>query len=259
VGVTSDGVVVVAHNRRLAEDMARGPDGKWIDDPAPLISQLSYDQLATYDVGRAKPGSTTARRFPEQQAVDGTRVPKLAQVLALGAKPGNAALKFNIETKISPLAPADTLAPEAFVAALLGVVRASGMETRVSIQSFDWRTLMAAKRLAPAIPTVCLTAQQRWLDTLQTGSPGPSPWLGGIDADDHAGSPAAAVKAAGCAVWSPFAGDLTPQSLAQAHDLGLQVVVWTVNKPGDMTRLKSLGVDGLITDYPDRAIKLFGR
>ena len=259
VGVTADNVVVVSHNRRLAADMARGADGKWISDPAPLIRQLTYDQISTYDVGRAKPASGTARRFPEQQPVDGTPMPKLAQVLALGATSQNGALKFNIETKLSPLAPDDTIAPQAFVEALLATVGDAGMQDRVSIQSFDWRTLAIAKRLAPNIPTVCLTAEQPWLNTLQLGAPGASPWLAGIDVDELTGSPAKAAKAAGCTVWSPFAGDVTPARVAEAHDLGLQVVVWTVNKPADMTRLKTMGVDGLITDYPDRAAKLFGR
>lgn len=258
-GITADGVVVVVHNRRLPVDMARGPGGKWIDDPAPLINQMTYAELAAYDVGRARPDSQTARRFPEQRAVDGTAIPKLAQVLALGAGPGRAALRFNIETKLSPLDPGDTLAPDAFAEALLAQLRASGMVSRVTIQSFDWRTLTVIKRLAPEIPTVCLTAERSWLNNMQVGAAGPSPWLSGIDVDDFAGSPAAAAKAAGCAVWSPFAGDLDAKRLARAHELGLKVVVWTVNDADEMTRLKDMGVDGLITDYPDRAAALIGR
>jgi glycerophosphoryl diester phosphodiesterase len=62
----------------------------------------------------------------------------------------------------------------------------------------------------------------------------------------------ALVDAAGCAVWSPYFGDLTLEELRRAHELGLGVVVWTVNEPDEMGALIDMGVDGIITDYPDR-------
>ena len=62
----------------------------------------------------------------------------------------------------------------------------------------------------------------------------------------------ALVAAAGCAVWSPDFDDLTPDALRRAHELGLEVVVWTVNEPDDMAALIEMGIDGIITDYPDR-------
>ncbi len=58
-----------------------------------------------YDVGRIRPGSEYAARFPEQQPVDGERIPRLADVFALVEKSGNRAVRFNIETKIDPLQP----------------------------------------------------------------------------------------------------------------------------------------------------------
>ena len=60
-------------------------------------------------------------------------------------------------------------------------------------------------------------------------------------------------KAAGCAVWSPFWRNVTAENVKEAQALGLKVVPWTVNNPADMAQLIDLGVDGLITDYPDRA------
>ncbi|MET0207608.1 MAG: glycerophosphodiester phosphodiesterase family protein, partial [Burkholderiaceae bacterium] len=51
--------------------------------------------------------------------------------------------------------------------------------------------------------------------------------------------------------WSPTFGEVTPESVREAHALGLKVLPWTVNQRADMVRLVNWGVDGLITDYPD--------
>jgi glycerophosphoryl diester phosphodiesterase len=53
-------------------------------------------------------------------------------------------------------------------------------------------------------------------------------------------------------VWSPFFRDVTPTALAEARQLGLKTIVWTVNEPADMAALLDQRVDGIITDYPDR-------
>ena len=157
VGVTKDDVVVVMHDRRLNPDVVRGPDGAWLTASGPAIRDLSFSELSRYDVGRLKPGSRYAQGFPDQTPVDGARVPRLAEVFALAAKAGNASVRFNIETKISPLAPAETLAPEPFARALVAEIRKAGMTSRATIQSFDWRTLTVVQAEAPEIVTVYLS------------------------------------------------------------------------------------------------------
>ncbi|MCX7960133.1 MAG: glycerophosphodiester phosphodiesterase [Burkholderiales bacterium] len=252
VGVTADGVVVVAHDRRLNPDITRGPDGRWLEPPTPTIRSLTFAELSRYDVGRIRPGTDYARRYPEQQGMDGVRMPRLADLFALVRKAGNAAVRFNIETKLSPLAPEETLGPEAFAESLLAVVREWAMESRVTVQSFDWRTLLAVQRLAPGVATSCLTARQRWMDNIGARADEPSPWLAGFRLSEH-GSIPRLVKAAGCGTWSPFFGDLDRASVAEAHALGLKVLPWTVNEPAHMRAMLDLGVDGLITDRPDLA------
>jgi len=250
-GVTKDGIVVVSHDRVLNPDHTRDAEGRFLETPGPLIRALTYAELQRYDVGRIRPDSHYAASFPEQQPIDGQRIPRLADVYALVRKSGNGDVRFNVETKIDPTQPETTVAPEVFVAALIEAIRAAGMESRTTIQSFDWRTLVLARKLAPEIAVVALTDQQPDEDTMEVGKPGASAWLGGIDVDDHAGSVPRTVLALGAQVWSPHARDLNPGVIAEAHALGLAVVPWTVNDPKDMERAIALGIDGLITDRPD--------
>lgn len=255
LGMTRDGVPVVHHDRALSPDLTRDAGGAWLAPPGPFLNSLDLAELAELDVGRAAPGSRTAERFPAQQPRDGVRIPTLAEVLALGKRPEADRLRFNIETKLSPLAPEETADPAEFARAVVAVLRAEGMVARSNLQSFDWRVLLEARKVAPELATVCLTVERRWLDNLQRGHPGPSPWTAGLDIDAFNGSGPRLVQAAGCAAWSPFHRDLTGETLAEAHGLGLRVVVWTVNDVEDMLALARLGVDGIITDYPDRAVE----
>ena len=247
-GVTRDGIVVISHDRVLNPDLTRDATGQWLEKPGPPISRLTYAELQRYDVGRLKAGSEYAKRFPRQQPIDGTRIPRLADLFKLVRDRGNDSVRFNIETKISPEAPDETPAPEAFVRALLAVVRDAGMESRVTVQSFDWRTLQQVQKQAPGIPTVYLTAQRTSPNNVTAGRR--SAWTGS-DLDDFGGSVPRMVKNAGGAVWSPYYGEVTEAAVREAQSVGLKVVPWTVNNEADMRRLISWGVDGLISDYPD--------
>jgi len=251
-GVTRDGVVVVSHNSRLSADLSRAPDGRWLDAPGPAINALTFAELEKYDVGRLRPGSRYARRFPNQTPHDGARIPALAAVLALAARAGNETVRFNVETKIDPRAPALSPPPDAFADALIAVLRGAHLERRATVQSFDWRTLRRVQAVAPEFPTVCLSAERSWLDNIQRGRPGPSIWTAGLDIDAYEGSLPRLVADAGCRAWSPYYGDLNGDAIDEAHALGLTVIPWTVDARADMARLIALGADGIITDYPDR-------
>jgi len=248
--VTKDGVVVVSHDSTLNPDITRGPDGRWIEGTGPLIRQFTYEVLQRFDVGRIDPKSAYAKRFPQQQPVDGTRMPRLADVFALVRRSGNDAVRFNIETKISPLHPGRTASPEVFARAFIHLIRKETMEHRVTMQSFDWRTLKVVQQEAPEIATAYLTAQQGFMDNIQAGKR-ESPWTAGLRVNDFGGSIPRMVKAAGGAVWSPYFGETTREQVREAQALGLKVVVWTVNEPADMHRMIEWRVDGIISDYPD--------
>ncbi len=252
VGITKDGVMVISHERSLYADITRDAQGVFLSARGPTIASLTLAELQRYDVGRQNPASKYAQSFPQQKGTDGERVPTLASLFALAAKRGASDIRFNIETKISPGAASETLAPEPFVRALIAEIRKAGLTSRATIQSFDWRTLLIAQREAPEIVTVHLTSQQGAGDMVQVGKPGASLWLGGYDVDDYAGSVPKLVKAAGGTVWSPNYKDVTEALVREAQTLGLKIVPWTVNEGADLARLLDWKVDGLITDYPDR-------
>ena len=252
VGVTKDGHVVVTHNPRLEPEIVRDANGAWLQQSSPSIYSMTLKVVKTYDVGRLNPVSKYAKRYPDQQAVDGTAVPTLDEVFALVNKAGNNTVRFNIEVKINPENPELTLPPKEFVQTVVGIIESYKMEDRIVVQSFDWRALQAVQDLTPDIATSYLTVNQSWLNNLQIGVPGPSPWLNGFDVDNFDGSAARAIEAAGGTTWSSYHKEVSAESIKAAHELGLSVNVWTVNKPRRMRELIEMGVDGIITDYPGR-------
>lgn len=258
IAITRDGVLVISHDPALNPDITRGPDGQFLEGRGPVIFRTTFDELRRYDVGRLKPGTRYAASYPDQQPVDGARLPTLAELFALAQKSGNHDLRFALETKLSPLAPDDTAAPEPFARALIAAVREAGMARRTSILSFDWRTLAVVQREAPEIDTVYLSAQQKWIDNIAASSEAPSPWTAGVQHRDH-GSVPKMIKAAGGKVWSGFHGDLDASKVKEAQGLGLQVLAWTVNEPAHIERALDLGVDGIVTDRPDRVREAMAR
>ena len=249
--ITRDGVVVVHHDALLNPDTTRGPDGRWLTAPGPPIATLAWNELQRYDLGRIQPGSDYERRFPHQTPADGSRIPRLAELFALARQPGAESLSFCIELKVSPLTPERTTTPEDFAQRVVAAVHEGGMERRSSVLSFDWRALSAARRAAADIPVVCLTAQQSWMNNILAGA-GSSPWTAPLHVSRFGGSLPRMVHAAGGSAWAPYYEELTPALLAEARSLGLEVFTWTVNDDAGMRRMMALGVDGIISDYPDR-------
>jgi glycerophosphoryl diester phosphodiesterase len=249
VGVTADGEIVVSHERGLNPDITRDASGAYVAPPGTPFVKLRLADIKTYDVGQIRPDSNYAKQFPDQRTVPGTRIPTLSELFALVRKSGNTNVRFNIETKIDPNRPDETLDPQGFVSKLLGLIEAEKFSDRVVIQSFDWRTLQLVQHQAPKIPTVYLTLQRGSAPTIALDKA--TSWTAGFSPADHGGSLPRTIKAAGGAIWSPYFGDVTTALVSEAHALGLRVVVWTVNKREDMARMIELGADGIISDRPD--------
>ncbi|WP_205054108.1 alkaline phosphatase [Arthrobacter luteolus] len=246
--LSRDGAVVVWHDDTIQPEKCRDtapaasgdPDFPYVGD---RVAALTLAQLKTLDCGYQQlPG------YPEQQVVEGNRIAELKDVFALVREVRARGVGFNIETKVED-GQAGGPGMEALTRAVIREIRNSGMSDRVTLQSFDWSALNLAGRIAPRLPRVALAAGP---ETLEIGQPGAAAILGGIDIDDYDGSVVKAAAAQGYDVISPVYTSVTRQMVAEAHELGLEIVPWTVNQPAVMNYLIDLGVDGIITDYPTR-------
>jgi glycerophosphoryl diester phosphodiesterase len=257
-GMTGDGIAVVTHDPELNPDLTRNAQGDFLPGTGAAVAALSYAQLSAYDVGRLRPGSAYAARFPEQRPHDGEHIPRLSEVLSLVRARGRGRVQVCIEIKTFPEEPRRTAAPEALVAAVRQAVEQARATRMVAILAFDWRVLRAAQGQMPEVATMALTQEQPGEDTVRMGAESPSPWLGGLDPADFGGGIARLVQASGARSWGPDYRDLTAERVEQAHGLGLRVVPWTVNERADMERMLAYNVDGMISDRPDRLRALLG-
>jgi len=256
-GVTKDGVVIVSHERFIAPLVCTDTAPVTPGDPqypyvGKLYHELTYAQVETVDCGSRHPvDPTTDPYYASQLPVPGTRIPTLDQVFRLVERRHASHVQLNIETKIDPTHPDETLPPGAFTRADLAVIRRhrDGI-ARSLLQSFDWRTLDVARRLAPQLRRVALVGT----DTVQAGQPGASPWLDGLDVDSFGGDIAATAAAprVRADVLSPDQTLVTAGLLTSAHRHHELVVPYTVDDVRTMLALIDLGVDGLISDFPDR-------
>jgi glycerophosphoryl diester phosphodiesterase len=210
MAVTEDSFLVISHDPILKPPVCTGPS------EAPIHS-LRLAELAKWDCGAMRNPA-----FPKQEPAPGTRMPTLDAVFALASR---GKFDFDIETKIFLDKPQLAPDPEEFARLVLAAVRKHHLERRVILQSFDFRTLRAMKRLAPEIR----------LAALYEGS---SPDL------------VAVAQSAGAGIISPHYRLVTPRNVQAAHDRNLTVVPWTANSPADWDRLMAARVDAIITDDP---------
>jgi glycerophosphoryl diester phosphodiesterase len=239
VALTADGVVVVTHDSALNPDIVRDASSAWLSEPGLTIYSLTYADLSRCDVGRLRPGSRLAASFPDQQPYDGARIPTLAAILA--AMPD---ARFTIEVKTHPAHPERTASAQALANATLAVIDDAGAVERVMVEAFDWRVQRHVRSRRPDVRLAWLTSAETVFDAAL--------WWDGATAP----SVPAAVAAEGGPVWAPGFETLTEAAVQEAHDLGLAILPWTVNRPTDMRRLINWGVDGLISDRPDLALDI---
>ncbi len=253
--LTADGVPVVTHNPRLMAASSR-KGGQWLEEEGPLISDLTLDELQSYDIGALRPGSDYGALYPDQAELEGAVVPTLAAVAEMALQPRFSSIWLNIEIKSDPETAGLTPPPEQLAEATVRVIEEAGLEDRSILQSFDWRVLAHAAKLAPDLPRSHLTRRNRNGAMARANIFPGSPWMAGAALENAGGSLPRLVADLGGRFWSPHVDDLDAGEVALAQDLGLVVNTWTVNTPEEFERAIAAGVDGIITDYPGRAQRI---
>jgi glycerophosphoryl diester phosphodiesterase len=241
--LTQDGDLIIHHDTETNAKLCRNSDGS-------TIQSQPIRTLKVSDLKRLDCGSLPDAKFAEQKVVPGTRLMTLDEFFAAIKKreASDAAARkvaFNVEAKFAEGATeADVTL---FADTLMKKVRASGLQSRVTIQSFDHRILKRIKTQQANQRTSALVTLSRWQGLKIYMGLG-----GGVRAD--AIESALAVNAD---ILSPYKLYVNAGFVADAHAKKLAVIPWTVNDAGEMQRLIELGVDGIISDYPDRLQKVY--
>ena len=229
--ITKDSQVIMSHEPFFNHDITTKPDGSYVtigEEKRLNIYRMDYAEVKKYDVGlKVNP------RFPQQQKLPAVK-PLLADVIdsveAYAAKTHKHTMQYNIETKCMP-ATDNIFHPEPgkFVDLLMAVIIKKKIEGRVIIQSFDVRSLQYLHPKYPAVKTALLVdATDKKPFALQLKSLGFIP-----------------------TIYSPEYHLVTPLLVKQCHDTGIQIIPWTVDDKPTIDSLKALGVDGIISDYPN--------
>jgi glycerophosphoryl diester phosphodiesterase len=240
VQITSDGHVVAHHDYRPNVDQSRF-DGAWLDEPGPPLKDLSLEEVRRYDVGRSRPGSSVAARYPVREQMDGVVIPTLRELLSV-LKAADGPRRFlYVEIKTDPLDPENAPEPERIVNAVFDDLEVDDYFDHAKIIAFDWQVLRLSRARNPSIRTAHLTVP---VGVARGSKPeaGHSPWNDGFDADDHGGSELLAIKAHGGVEWSPHFTDVTSERMTEAKELGLLVGPWGLSRGDDIRRMSALGV-----------------
>ncbi len=229
--ISKDKKVVVSHEPFMGYEITTKPNGEYVtaaEEKSLNIYKMNYEEVKKYDVGM-KPHP----RFPLQEKMKvykpllGDLLDSIANYMMMSRRPFPF---FNIETKCLPAS--DNIyhpKPDEFVELLMSVIKEKGIEERVIIQSFDFRTLIYLHEKYPAIKTAALVepTDKRTLDEI--------------------------LKELGFTptIFSPEYHLVNENLLKKYHQRNIKVIPWTVNDKATIDKLKGLGVDGIITDYPN--------
>lgn len=227
---SKDKQVVISHDVYFHQDITTTPEGKTLtakEAQQHVLYDMPYDSIRKYDVGtKAHP------EFPRQQHFRAYK-PLLGELIDstnwYAAQKGQPVI-FNIELKTNKNYDGSKTPPvDEFVDRVMDVVKAKKLESHCYLQSFDFRPLQILHKKYPGITTALL--------------------MGGNDKRTLAQQ----LEELGYnpEIYSPHYSAVTKELVAECHQRNMKLVPWTVNTVEEMKKMKDLGVDGIITDYPD--------
>lgn len=234
--VSKDNQVVVSHDTYMSGDFMLKPDGSPIskaEEKGLRIYSMPYDSVKRYDGGR-KPHP----QFPDQKKMK-TYKPLLTELIdsvehfvkTNKLKP----VYYNLEIKSAPAGDnTEHPVPDEFVKLVMDVLIKKRIAQRVTIQSFDVRPLQVLHQdFAKQRLSYLIANNDSFTDNVTRLGFTPQ-------------------------VISPYYTLIDSNFVREAHQAKVQVLPWTVNDGADMKKMAELGVDGIISDYPDKLVSLFG-
>lgn len=231
VCITKDKKVILSHDPYFNHDLSTKSDGTFIgsdEEKNYKLYDMTYVETQQYDVGmKPHPRFLQQKKIPVHKPLLSDLLDSVQQYMMTRRKPFP---YFNIETKTQSAG--DNIfhpGPEEFVDLLMSVIKEKGLEDRTIIQSFDFRTLQYLHEHYPSIKTAMLVedSDKRTLDT-QVKALGFSP-----------------------TIYSPAYQLVKAELIQQCHNQGIKIIPWTVNEKAKIDELRRMGVDGIISDYPD--------
>ena len=237
VVISKDGQVVLSHEPWFSHEICTQPDGSPItqeEEETYNLYQLTYEEIRQFDCGMK--GNA---RFPNQQSMSLYK-PTLVEVISASERyveeTGRPEVAYNIETKSHPSR--DHIfhpPPDTFTQRVVDVIITQGIEDRAILQSFDVRTLQVAHKIAPNLQLALLVGSHEDMNMEAFLE-----YLGFTPA-----------------IYSPYYQLVDAAVVEMAHEKGMKIIPWTINTLEEMQELHTMGVDGIITDYPDIGMQLF--
>ena len=232
VVITKDGQVIVSHEPWISSLICWDVDDKPVPSGNALnIYTMTYSEVTNYNCGsQSHPDFLQQAKFPTFKPLLSEVITEVEKHLKAKSLP---AVSYNIEIKSTP--EGDDIfhpAPKEFVAKVLEVITKGGIANRTIIQAFDVRALQAAKAAAPSIPVALLISETKGFDQ---------------DLEDLGFTPE---------IYSPNFRLVNSEMVQNCRSNNIRIIPWTVNEERDMQVMLELGVDGIITDYPDMALTL---
>ncbi len=247
--ISKDLIPVITHDFRLDINMTKDSHGNWISDENIKIYDLTYEEILKYDIGSINKLSRYGRRFLNQKSLPNQKIPKLSDIFDLINSKGIEDVVLNLEVKSSPVEDNLTPPPNEIVSIINKEIEKSKLSEKILISSFDWRILKEFSIQAPDLVRGYLSFQQDTGVKIEKTIYKNSPWMNLTLFFNEFELPKL-IKEIGGQVWCPFYKDITKKNVDMAHEEGLVVNVWTVNKENDIMRMIEYGVDAIITDYP---------
>lgn len=225
LAVSKDNDLIVSHEPWFNPEICLLPNGDTIkkkDEEKFMIYRMGLKAIRGFDCG-----TKFNPKFPDQEKMKVTK-PTLEEAYS-AVTPNRPDIRWNMEIKSQPDWDGIRHPPiEEFVSLTVKEIRRLGIEKQVTVQSFDTRALEATHRQAPELPTAFLIENANSFDSNMarlTFTP---------------------------SIYSPYYLLVTKQLVKQCHDRNIKLIPWTVNDVKSMRRLIRLGVDGIITDYPNK-------